>query len=260
MNGLQDSFFGLDHGIREGLLIGSVNGLYSELNNNNVIKDGLILLYDFSNPDCAKRYNTQSISATIYDLSINKNNAGVNTSAINKYDTINGGVYNFNSTLDYINRGTTTYTLYNGATFDIWIKLHSINRTQGFFSHVGSPFTVSYFDFQMDSTNKLRWAYGFNDVFSTIFSTETIRSNKWYNFTGVISNTQNRLYVNGALQAMANVTYTVTSSVGPIFIGTGGGGGLFSNCSVGYFSFYNRPLNAGEVSQNYMANFKRFTQ
>lgn len=94
------------------------------------------------------------------------------------------------------------------------------------------------------------------------FADYTATTDTWYHLVGTYDGTNNRLYVNGNLEATTAVTITGVPDAGGVRIGGnlayGGNNGGYAQGKTPISRMYNKALSAQEVKQNYLALRNRF--
>lgn len=94
------------------------------------------------------------------------------------------------------------------------------------------------------------------------FAEITASTNTWYHLVGTYDGTNNRLYVNGKLEATTAVTITGVPDTGGVRIGGnfafGGNNGGYAQGKTPVARMYNKALSAFEVNQNFNAQRGRF--
>jgi hypothetical protein len=177
----------------------------------------------------------------------------------------NAGTWGFDGVDQYISRVSQTYSFASGATVEQFIKPTAINRQQGFFTlnHVGgSPSGQNIFiNFWMSTNNLMRWeVIGSSEggTYTTITATTAVTVGKHYHFVGVFNGTTTTIYVNGVAettQTMTNQPPRITSSQMEI----GRYNTTYPSASrIPVTRFYDKPLTALEVKNNYNAYKNRF--
>ena len=179
------------------------------------------------------------------------------------FSTNNGGTWGFDGVDQYIHGVSQTYSFFGGATVEQIIKPTAINRQQGFFNLSeagGAPSGGSiYINFWMSTNNLMRWEVigDQTSTYSTITATTAVEVGKYYHFVGVFNGSTTTIYVNGVAettQTMGNQPSSVTSRVE-----IGRYSATYPSASeIAVTRFYNQPLTAAEVLQNYNAQKNRF--
>jgi len=214
----------------------------------NIVKDGLILYLDASNP---KSY--VSGSTTWYDLSIG-GNIGTLSSGIT-YNYSNGGSLVFDPTTSGYTQVNSTILNDSGGTINVWCYPTALPTTAGYLvSAVGTNSDRFYMYHNPDGSFTI--ARG-NPQISINPGIKQL--NSWYNLTMTWTSTSVSGYLNG-IQFGVTTPYTA-SGVTSLFI-IGGytfplGTYIFTG-NIPQVSIYNRPLLSSEVLQNYNATKSKF--
>jgi hypothetical protein len=169
--------------------------------------------------------------------------------------TISGGVtlttdrngntnsaYSFNGSDGYINCGTPFLNNLSQITISGWIKPISISTNHSLFGQ------NDLHEFSLASGPKAYyWNYGSGGL-STSY---TPALNTWVHIAIVAGNSTVKMYFNGALAYTANAPISVATSGSNVKIGGYTGddvAGQFFNGALDDICFYNRALNAAEIS------------
>ena len=215
----------------------------------DIITDGLVFAVDAGS---GRSY--PGSGTTAYNIINNESCTLINGVG---FSTNNGGTWGFDGVDQYIHGVSQTYSFASGATVEQFIKPTAINRQQGFFS-LGNGAGI-YINFWMSTNNLMRWEV-IGDVtttYSTITATTVVEVGKYYHFVGVFDGSTTTIYVNGVAettQTMSNQPSSVTSRVE-----IGRYNASYPSASeIAVTRFYNQPLTAAEVLQNYNAQKNRF--
>ncbi len=277
-NGLHN---GLDNGLHNGLYYGHKAGQEEGLFENekfiikDVIKDGLQLYLDFSNPKCYN-YGQGQIGNTIYNLVQNNKNLIIQN--LTGRDVANAPYVDYtpiahwnNYTLNYINQSymtspnNTDFDLgLNGMTLSMWVNIPIANTDytsiccKSFLGHVIG-----------------RWLFYFRNAWGIGFFTQTAAGNtdivsannvlvpdKWHYISAVFDRINGiKLYVDNVLVASAslntvgeNLTVSQPFHIGMHSQNYSGSGGRFKG---NYMTYYNRALSVNELTYNYVVT-KRY--
>jgi len=216
-----------------------------------IVTDGLVL-----HLDAANNRSYVSGSNTWNDLSGNGNNGTLIQGA--SFNTSNNGSIIFDGTNDAVTLASKTYS-FNGGTLEIWTKLTSKNRQQGF---VGINAPPKYLNFWMNTNNTMRWEVIGDTAltYSPISSTTIFSTGVWYHATGTFTGALNSLYINGVLETSsttgaANVPTSITTTA---YIGDYGATAYPLAGNIAVVKLYNRALSRSEIFQNYNATKGRF--
>jgi hypothetical protein len=217
----------------------------------NIVSDGLVIYIDPS-----KNASYPGSNTTIYDLS----GSGNNGSLINgpTFYSLNGGSIVFDGTND-VTTFASNPSLTNKITVSVWINPID-NSGFGWIMGREAAYRLLYdsggFYWVCATTNNSWYTTG-----TSLASNTFGPYNKWWHVVATYDGTNNRLYINGELQAAgANISGNIvpngfnlnlmkTDASSPVVYGKG---------SIGQFQIYNRALSVTEIQQNYNATKNRF--
>ena len=226
------------------------------LNYSSIVTRGLILHLDAGAPDS---YPT---TGTAWSSLIG---TGVGTLTNGPtYSSTNGGAIIFDGVDDWLNLPTSGFGL---PTFsvDFWVKFNATGNGSFWWNLADS--TGGNPELRLSITGANQIGYTWYDAGAYIFqtqSTATLSINTWYHFVSTTTNGQYIFYINGAVdKSLGGSTYDggtlACHSIATYNLyGTSPGYGGYTNMSLGSYKFYNRILNATEISQNYNAQKSRF--
>jgi len=223
-------------------------------NGPKIITNGLVLCLDAAN---AKSYPGSGTTWT--DLSGNSRNGTLAGGAT--YNSLNKGSILFDGTDDVINIGSSSY-IFSGGTAEIWTKLTSNNRQQGFLG-IQSGSGPSYINLWMGTNNLMRWEVIGNTslTYLAINSTTAFTTGVWYYVVATFDGFTNRIYINGTQETSSTtggtnvpILTTTTAAIGAY--SQGPAYPLAGNIALA--KVYNRALSASEILQNYNATKGRF--
>ena len=198
----------------------------------------------------------QGSGTTWYDIAY----SGFNGTLTNgpTYNSSNGGTIVFDGTNDYCDISTSqmTSSLITITGFIKWVA-----GTGGMF------FGFTTYDVWTQSGN-LGYNIGASDVYGISSATVTSLGliGNWAHYTFVMTSTgsiptNNKIYINGNLQTLAQRLGTTTNSPGfgsNLRLCSWNAGGFYGNMQYGNLQVYNRELNQTEITQNYNAQKSRF--
>jgi hypothetical protein len=207
-----------------------------------------------------------SVSSTLWvDLS----GLGNNGTLVNgpTYDIANGGSLNFLGTSSqYVTLGNDKFKYQDNFTVEAWARFPNLPNNPG--SACGARYPIIYnHDY---GYNLLIGSTGFANfqIYNTISANISINSlssvvgSNFFHTVGIKSGTLCSLYVNGVLQATANLsTNAVYYQNFPFVIGgfaTCGSDKFYSTGNIAKVSVYNKALTASEIQQNYNATRGRY--
>jgi hypothetical protein len=203
------------------------------------VSDGLVFQLDAA--------NLRSYSGT--GLTANGLVSGIGGTLVNGigFSSINGGSFIFDGTNDYIELGTSIQN-YSVFTTSFWINFNFFDASHR--SPLGD-------DSGQFSYHILFWSgsiyLGFPASYIGI-THNNISINTWYNFV-VTKNSSHSVsfYQNSLLLGTDFVEAGKLASINKI-----GRGYVYDNAKISNVSFYNRPLSATEVMQNFNAMRERY--
>lgn len=220
-----------------------------------VVTNGLVLSLD-----AADRNSYPGSGTTWRDMSGNRTTATLVNSPT--FSTNNGGYFSFDGGDDYVE--FTAVDLGTTATVEILCKIKSTISSMIFgwlrYDVFCSNGSIGYNTFSS------------NDVYGLSSSQVTTLdiSNNWKHFIfemrSDVSYINNKIYVNGISQSLAQIAGTENTSNRNFNNGLGeiastretGFGGYYMNMDCSYFRVYNRSLTQSEILQNYQAQKSRF--
>mgnify|MGYP003669307612 CR=1 FL=1 len=221
----------------------------------NIVTDGLVYAMDAGS---ARSYDG---TTTLNDLV--GSNTGTLTNGVT-YQSINGGVFDFDGTDDYISVAySTELNTPLGATYDIWIYPTSsgefLSRGQSDSStnpdnprfYIGSSGNL-YFDWSVPGTDTY-----------VDSSSGAVTLNAWNNIIGVATPGQQlRVYVNTIEPSYGTVQNTLPTPLAntpnPLIIGGVTWIPRYIAGKIAAVKLYNKSLSATERSQNFNAQKSRF--
>ena len=198
----------------------------------------------------------QGSGTTWYDIAY----SGFNGTLTNgpTYNSSNGGTIVFDGTNDYCDISTSqmTSSLITITGFIKWVA-----GTGGMF------FGFTTYDVWTQSGN-LGYNIGASDVYGISSATVTSLGliGNWAHYTFVMTSTgsiptNNKIYINGNLQTLAQRLGTTTNSPGfgsNLRLCSWNAGGFYGNLQYGSLQVYNRALTQTEITQNYNAQKSRY--
>jgi hypothetical protein len=228
--------------------------------NPRIVTDGLVLALDAGN---TKSYPGSGTTWT--DLS----GQGNNGSLVNGvgYNSGNGGSLSFDKINDHIS-GTPINRL-STATFEIWFNTSSVSTNSGarqyLYTQQRNPPTLAQYTYQerqgvMIRGNVLQVQYfnGSNNA-NSLLGTTILSPNIWYCVSVVINGTDNKMFLNGVIEA-TNSAASSSVTVNQSFVGRRGDaqGNDYFGGKIAIVRDYNKALTASEIQQNFNATRSRF--
>ena len=222
------------------------SSIASTLNYKSIVTRGLSIHFDASAKDSYPETGT-----SWYDLVTSTTGTLQNGPT---YSSDGNGSISFDGTNDYISTSNISTSFAGGATLEMWVNLISKDRNQGFIDYGGGG---KYINFYMPSSNYMRWeVIGTTaNPYNTITTTTAFVTGVWYHVVGTFNGANMYLYLNGSQQSTAALTNVPTDMNVSFTIGSYAG---YGNAKIAVGRFYNRPLTAAEVLQNYNAQKNRF--
>ena len=223
-----------------------------------IVTDGLVFAVDAANYE-----SYPGSGELVKDLSsvssMSLNNMDVSNNPSNNYNSINGGVLEFDGSNEFLSiSGTDFIPLHSYSNFTItgWFKPSSSQSSWvALFCYANS--TNNYLTLQRNSSNSsMKLYHGGGDVnLGNIYS--NVFSGNWGNITLTFSSGAVVVYLNGSqLASVSGINLgSPSSQFFRIFSerSTLTTAGAFSNLFI-----YNRTLSADEITQNYNALKSRF--
>jgi hypothetical protein len=225
----------------------------------NIVTDGLIFALDAGSSRC---FTSGETTAT--DLVQGFNCSGANgtpgsgtptpnTANFPAYNSINGGVFDFNG-----GRGINIDgDLGSSTTSSISMWFYKNNGNTDYFTdgrnNGGNWFLSNYLSYNINWHSNLR--YNFEDPYNANAS-EFI--NKWIHMVVTSDSTGSKLYINGVYttattETSADEDFGINYRIGCRYTTSGEWDGY-----MGPIYFYNKKLTAAEVAQNYNSQKSRF--
>ena len=203
------------------------------------VSDGLVFQLDAA--------NLRSYSGT--GLTANGLVSGIGGTLVNGvgFSSINGGSFIFDGTNDYIELGTSIQN-YSVFTTSFWINFNFFDGSHR--SPLGDDSgQFSYHILFLSGSIYLGFPASYVGI-----THNNISINTWYNFV-VTKNSSHSVsfYQNSLLLGTDFVEAGKLASINKI-----GRGYVYDNAKISNVSFYNRPLSATEVMQNFNAMRERY--
>jgi hypothetical protein len=266
-------------GIDNGTGYGVANGIYTDVQNKQIVRNGLVLYLDATN-----RQSYNGSSSVWNDLS----GLGNNGSLINgpTFTTLNGGGIVFDGSNDYVQINATGINVGNTFTHQCW----------AYFYDMGGRVTPTG-AFERESLISNSYPYTTNTGFVIIASSQapppsfaktpgyehffvslgndqkfaasalgSLSINKWFNLAVRVNSTELiKLYINGdevnqyqnQTDANISLTYNNICAIGGR-VATSVTSSDFLNGILPITMLYNRALTNYEIKQNYLATKSKF--
>jgi len=208
----------------------------------NIVTDGLVYAMDAGS---ARSYDgTTSLNDLV------GSNTGTLTNGVT-YQSINGGVFDFDGVDDYITMSRAISTSNYSAEFMFNADVNTINTEHWLGNQYSGPGRTI---FDLWTNNKLRqFVNG-----TAIYGATTIVTGGWYhavftrNSSGVAY-----IYLNGVQDGTGTLSSVVPSDL-PFKIGGDTSLVRWFNGKIPFCRIYNKALTAAEVTQNFNAQKSRF--
>jgi hypothetical protein len=216
--------------------------------------------------DAADRNSYPGSGTTWTDLSGNGNTGTLTNGPT--FNSGSGGNIVFDGTNDYVS--IPIQNLDRPCTFSMWVNFNSLT---GYQTLIGQDTSASIIRgrFYFQKAGGTSEGLILNVVnFSIVLSSNSIVvanainpvvTNRWYNYSAVLTTTTLALYENGILQNTVNDSNTFLTPNTTITLNAG----YYNNSIVDYvngksssFQIYNRALSATEIAQNYNQLKSRF--
>ena len=222
----------------------------------DIVTDGLVFAIDAG--------SARSYDGTTTINSLVGSSTGTLTNGVT-YQSINGGVFDFDGADDYISLPASLITALHGGTeasICIWIKN---DATQ---NGVGTSGIIQLSGFNNSNGNLWFYSNGYTylDIFRTsrvsqVFANNTEVSTNWnlLTVTTVPGTNGWKCYMNGVLkkQTTGDSTVSVANIQGGLTLGRNSSS-RYTNGKIAACQIYDTALTAAEVLQNYNAQKNRF--
>ena len=225
----------------------------------NIVRDGLIFAIDAGSPKCFSSGDTTATCLVSgFNCSGANGNPGSgahtpNTSNFPVYNSINGGVFDFNGgkgiNIDG-NLGSTT-----SSTISMWFYKNSSDN-QYFFDGRNNGGTWFLSNYTSDNINwNEQLTYNFSGTYN---ESDPAFLNQWIHMVATSDSTNSKLFLNGTEVATLNSTsadedFGINYRIGTRYTTSGEWTGY-----MGPIYFYNKKFTATEAAQNYNAQKSRF--
>ena len=222
----------------------------------NIVTDGLVFAADAGSERCYD--GTTTINSLV------GSSTGTLTNGVT-YQSINGGVFDFDGSDDYISLPASLITALHGGTeasICIWIK------NDATVNGVGTSGIIQLSGFNNSNGNLWFYNNGYTylDIFRTsrvsqVFANNTEVSTNWNLLTVTTAPGANgwKCYMNGVLksQTTGDSTVSVANIQGGLTLGRNSSS-RYTNGKIAACQIYDTALTAAEVLQNYNAQKSRF--
>ena len=230
----------------------------------NVVTDGLVCCWDAGN-----RRSYTGAGTTWTDPVGGQNGT---FSGHTSFNSAKGGCLDFDGTDDYVSVPDSDYldSITSAITVSVWVywssdaNIISTIISKDSTGSWGSPYASWNMRLRHGTgswgTDTVEfWAAGSYTTGGNFFSSSSIPRDTWTHIVGTYDGANQKIYINGVLDATDAQTAAIAATSYPLYIGVNSGSvsedfeGSLANISI-----YNRALSADEVSQNYEALKPRF--
>ena len=216
----------------------------------DIVTDGLVYAFDAG--------SSRSYDGTTTLTDLVSSNTGTLVNGVT-YQSINGGVFDFDGTDDYIvisNANSPQFTANQSFTISYTLKLNSVSG--GFWTPVmKGSFGQSYGhliindDLLVYTDTDSSPEFNVNNIFTNY-------ANKWVFVTQTYDGSRIYVYRNGEFFGQSGTGIGFTTSTSPLYFGSNNSTGYYLDGAMANVKMYNRALSAAEVTQNFNAQKNRF--
>ena len=217
----------------------------------NIVTDGLVYAMDAGS---GRSYDG---TTTLTDLV--SSNTGTLTNGVT-YQSINGGVFDFDGTDDYIvtsNANSPQFTANQAFTISYIVYLNRVTGTYMAPVMKGS-FGSSYG--HLIGASNLFLVYTDNDGSPELAISNMLNNDvdKWVSITQTYDGSRIYVYRNEVLAGQSGTGVSFTINTSPLYFGSNNSTGYYLDGAMANVKMYNRALSAAEVTQNFNAQKSRF--
>ena len=225
----------------------------------NIVTDGLVYAMDAGS---GRSYDgTTSLNDLV------GSNTGTLTNGVT-YQSINGGVFDFDGVDDYITVGGISTITSNLITVCTWVKRDADGWNGALFGFgTAASSTQDIYFWGGDGSRQFGYNTWNGDSWGFTGSTATgeIMDGEWHYLTAVLNRstiTSSLIYVDGVSKSLSQVRGTTQTRTPSTNFGIGlngwNGGDQLLNGNLSNTLIYNKQLTQAEVTQNYNAQKSRF--
>jgi len=216
----------------------------------NIVTDGLVFAMDPGSERCYD--GTTAVNSLV------GSNTGTLTNGVT-YQSINGGVFDFDGTDDYISFPDDTNLNNQTLTMESWVKLDTTLYQQAFIFEKGSVNT-QYSNFQENNGNFYFRTMTLSTQDLALNLTNHVSAGDWFHIVCTYGSGVKRIYINGiAITTQTGLTGTIPTATTGLFLGAyGPGSSYFIDGKIAVSRVYNKALTQAEVTQNFNAQKSRF--
>ena len=217
----------------------------------DIITDGLVFAVDAGSE---RSYPGSGTTTT----NIINGASGTLTNGVT-YQSINGGVFDFDGTDDYISFPDDTNLNNQALTMESWVKLDTTLYQQAFLFEKGNVNT-QYSNFQENNGNFYFRTMTLSTQDLVLNLTNHVSAGDWFHIVCTYGSGVKRIYINGiAITTQTGLTGTIPTTTTGLFIGAyGPGSSYFIDGKIAVSRVYNKALTQAEVTQNFNAQKNRF--
>ena len=216
----------------------------------NIVTDGLVFAMDPGSERCYD--GTTAVNSLV------GSNTGTLTNGVT-YQSINGGVFDFDGTDDYIAFPDDTNLNNQTLTMESWVKLDTTLYQQAFIFEKGSVNT-QYSNFQENNGNFYFRTMTLSIQDLSVNLTSHVSAGDWFHIVCTYGSGVKSIYINGvAITTQTGLTGTIPTNTTGLFLGAyGPGSSYFIDGKIAVSRVYNKALTQAEVTQNFNAQKSRF--
>ena len=225
----------------------------------NIVTDGLVYAMDAG--------SGRSYDGTTSLNDLDGSNTGTLTNGVT-YQSINGGVFDFDGVDDYITVGGISTITSNLITVCTWVKRDADGWNGALFGFgTAASSTQDIYFWGGDGSRQFGYNTWNGDSWGFTGSTATgeIMDGEWHYLTAVLNRstiTSSLIYVDGVSKSLSQVRGTTQTRTPSTNFGIGlngwNGGSQLLNGNLANTFIYNKQLTQAEITQNYNAQKSRF--
>ena len=216
----------------------------------NIVTDGLVFAMDPGSERCYD--GTTAVNSLV------GSNTGTLTNGVT-YQSINGGVFDFDGVNEYIAFPDDTNLNNQTLTMESWIQLDSTLYQDAFIFEKGQVNT-QYSNFVATNGYLYFRTIGLSSNDQALNITSYTSAGLWTHITCTYGAGIKYIYINGVLRTtQTGLTGTISTNTTGLFLGAyGPGSSYFMDGKIAVSRVYNKALTQAEVTQNFNAQKSRF--
>ena len=216
----------------------------------NIVTDGLVFAMDPGSERCYD--GTTAVNSLV------GSNTGTLTNGVT-YQSINGGVFDFDGVNEYIAFPDDTNLNNQTLTMESWIQLDSTLYQDAFIFEKGQVNT-QYSNFVATNGYLYFRTIGLSSNDQALNITSYTSAGLWTHITCTYGAGIKYIYINGVLRStQTGLTGTISTNTTGLFLGAyGPGSSYFMDGKIAVSRVYNKALTQAEVTQNFNAQKSRF--